>query len=315
MNTEHNEFLKILQKEWRPTWSEKIKSLFRPAYRSIKYPKIKKLIDQHIRLDSLGCNKVFMDEGHYDIESRMRHLQKNYSASGKKILVAGCGYGQHLYVIAKALKPEIMICIDPFPHALWDVVKKYIEEKLGTKIIFLEGTLESLENQIQKNSIDVFISDAVLEHVQDMDSFLNAAHSFLKTNGVFYSAFGPLWYSPSGDHKNWGENKEYFHLMTSKEQYEQSWEDYINSASQALYPTESYFLYKNKLFSYLKPKDYVTCFKKYFLIDELWAGISPMAINKMVGQHGDFITLSQQIDKTALAVKSLFVYMRKVEMS
>ena len=64
------------------------------------------------------------------------------------------------------------------------------------KISFINKSIEDLE----ANSFDVVFSKDVFEHVENTDFLLDEIYRVLKPGGECLIGFGPLWFSPFGDH-------------------------------------------------------------------------------------------------------------------
>jgi hypothetical protein len=155
------------------------------------------------------------------------------------------------------------------------------------------------------------VSDAVLEHVQDLDSFLDAAHSLLEPRrGAFYAGFGPLWYAPGGDHHDWGPGHEYDHLLLDADTYARRWRDYAATNPEEGYSTEGLFMFEKRLFNYLRPREYLARFRRRFEIDALWVGIHSRALDMARSGDPAFAELVKTHDPLDLAVKAMFVFMR-----
>ena len=100
-----------------------------------------------------------------------------------------------------------------------------------------------------------------MEHVNDLKLVCKEFHRILKPGGVFYSTFGPLYYTWHGDHySGWdGLSKGYNHLLLNKSEYEK----YLNKQRYFGHSEEDGRTWiRNNLFSYLKPFDYINIFNK-----------------------------------------------------
>ncbi|MBU0455243.1 MAG: class I SAM-dependent methyltransferase [Gammaproteobacteria bacterium] len=307
------DFMKEIQQEIHPPITEKIKNHLRTLYGPLRRINQRQLVRKHFHLPAqLKFTDFFIEEGGYrnlDYLSQANHL---YRLKNKEILIIGCGYGKHLFTIAEKFQPKKMHCIEPFPHAIWEELKREIETRTNVSTQFYAATMEEAAKLIEPNSIDCCLSDAVLEHVQNMSAFMKAVCDVLKKNGGFYASFGPLWYSPSGDHQNWGSGHEYDHLLLSPTEYREQWEKYRLNHKDENYPTEALCMYENKLFSYLKPQEYADIFTKDFVIDELWIGINSKAITMLNNRNETYLKLAKQYGELPISIKSMFAFMRKL---
>jgi SAM-dependent methyltransferase len=134
------------------------------------------------------------------------------------ILVPGIGYGHNIFQLA-TFRPRRIVGFDLYEYPEeWTYMRKEVKEKFGVELVFLKGGFPSLPDEY-KNSFDVIISDAVLEHVKDVKAFMESSGVFLKKNGAFYASFGPIWYGPDGDHIDWGRKDAFRHLIDSEGDY------------------------------------------------------------------------------------------------
>ena len=202
------------------------------------------------------------------------------------ILVPGCGYGHNLFQLA-AFKPKKIIAFDIYEYPEeWEFVKENIRNFFGVNIEFFQGSFNSILKKREKY-FDWIISDAVLEHVQDMECFVKQSRILLKKDGMFYASFGPIWYGPKGDHLDWGSNEKMFnHLVLNQKEYKKRLENKFR-------PTfsndscEGVFMFENNLFSYLKSREYINFFENNgFKIEKLFAKISIRALHFLKRSKG-----------------------------
>ena len=299
-----------IKEEIRPPFKCRVKDVLRPLYGNIRRRIGKNAIKKHFNIPKeLNCTDIFLEPGYYSEANLIKIADRYHRIKDKTIIVTGCGYGKHLYTIADKFSPKVMYCMDPYPRATWAQVKELIESRTGVIIEFHNGTLQQVSRKLGINSIDIIISDAVLEHIKEMDSFLKAAHSVLKKNGGFYAGFGPLWFSPGGDHHNWGVNREYDHIMLNPEQYDNRWKEFEKNNPGK---DEETFLYKHGLFNYLRPQEYVNYFRKYFVINELWLSIHRKALQMAVRNDSLYKKLSERYGKLDISIKAMHVFMRRI---
>lgn len=179
---------------------------------------------------------------------------KLFPIKNSSILIPGVGYGKNLFQLA-AFHPKIIVAFDLFDYSEeWDFLKKIIFKKFQVEVVFLKGDFNTLPLEYKK-TFDFIISDAVLEHVENLEPFIQNARSFLKSNGIFYASFGPLWYGPEGDHIFWGKERIFDHLLLTEEEYQQNFKEKFPIVNTNT--TEAAFMLKNKLFSYLFAQQYL----------------------------------------------------------
>lgn len=114
-----------------------------------------------------------------------------FKESKNTILDLGAGYGTTLYALHKRGlldKVKRIVAIEISPNRI-DKIK---ELNLNIECIVCDATnLFMLED----NSIDVILSNQVIEHIKDEDAFLEEAYRVLSKNGRFYlSTVFKKWY-------------------------------------------------------------------------------------------------------------------------
>ena len=78
-------------------------------------------------------------------------------------------------------------------------VKKTVEQDFGCEVEFHVSSLTEM-NFLEDETIDMCVSDAVFEHVQDPLRMMLETRRVLKKQGIVYATYGPLWFGPGGDH-------------------------------------------------------------------------------------------------------------------
>lgn len=188
---------------------------------------------------------------------RLRHrVNKFKKISDSEILIAGCGSGKDTpsWLI---YKPKKIIGVDLFNYTKsWQKVKSFSRKiNSHTSIEMYQGNLESLEN-IENESLDIVASDAVFEHIRNLNPVLSEFYRVLKPGGVLYATFGPMWFSWGGDHHSGNDDLDngYNHLLLSKKFYR----SYINvDKSLSHCENDGRTWIKENLFSYLRPSEYL----------------------------------------------------------
>lgn len=213
----------------------------------------------------------------YGLVNKYKPLKKS------RVLVPGCGFGHNIYQLAR-FKPAQIIGYDLYEFKEeWKEVSKICKEKWGAEVSFLKATPEEIAKQFP-NDFDIIITDAVLEHVYDMPNFCESSRKALKTGGIFFGTWGPVWNGQGGDHIDWGRGHEFDHLLLGKEQYEKKMLEYVSEgASDSLDP---YTMWKEKLFSFLAGKEYLRIFESAGLRKILlWAKINPETVKFLPGSQ------------------------------
>lgn len=192
----------------------------------------------------------------YNISNKMKPLRD------ATVLVAGVGFGRHLFSLAK-YRPKKLICFDLYSYETeWDYVSRIIQKEFGCDIEFAVGDITSIPAKYT-NSFDWIISDAVLEHVQDLPTFAEVSHSLLKPRGIFYAGYGPIWYGPNGDHIVWEDSSPYEHLLLPEELYSRRINERFKASSLKPFDScDGQCMAETKLFSYLCGNEYLTILKE-----------------------------------------------------
>ena len=212
-----------------------------------------------------------------DYDAHRRRLNKLVSLRDKRILVAGCGAGRDL-ASWLPYAPKLVVGIDYLNYAsAWDrSVTHYRSKYPGSTVEFLQGDLRHLD-MFQDGKFDVIGSDAVLEHVTNLSAVSHEFVRLLRPGGIVYATFGPLWYTWQGDHYSGWDSlaSGYNHLIMDPASYERYFELGKFDSHPELEEGRSWTRYK--LFSYLRPTDYIETLSK--------AGLEKQFIGVLIEPH------------------------------
>jgi 2-polyprenyl-3-methyl-5-hydroxy-6-metoxy-1,4-benzoquinol methylase len=141
-------------------------------------------------------NKLLSNEGGLYKMKVYSHCNKIKNIKNRKVLVEGCGFGRNIIQLID-FKPKEIIAFDLYKYPKeWAFLREYANKK-GVNLVFIEDDLSKL-NKKYKGYFNFIFSDAVLEHIKNLDSFLFDSHNLLKKGGIFYASFGPIWFGPGG---------------------------------------------------------------------------------------------------------------------
>lgn len=116
----------------------------------------------------------------------------------ESVLLVGCGSGHEALRWARFLRPRRLVGYDFFEHTrAWQWVSECLARQ-GTVARFAQRDLA--QPLPTSDQVDLVISNAVLEHLRDMDIVFANIRPALREPGWFFAVWGPLWYSYSGDH-------------------------------------------------------------------------------------------------------------------
>lgn len=122
---------------------------------------------------------------------------KRPTFAGMRVLEVGCGHGAMAIELAREGASVLAVDLDEdridFAHR--NLGDRFSE--LADRVTFAAIDVDALpDNQ----SFDIIVSKDTLEHVEDVTSLLRRLGQLLKSDGVAYVGFSPLYYSPYGDH-------------------------------------------------------------------------------------------------------------------
>jgi ubiquinone/menaquinone biosynthesis C-methylase UbiE len=148
----------------------------------------------------------------HDLE--IRRLWREGKVTSKDILIIGTEQGGEIARYWLPYRPRRIVGIDLYEWPdEWGRIERLAQEQ-GVHCAFckMNGSALALKDQ----SVDLIYSQGVLEHVTDLDGFLSQSHRVLRSSGVFYGMFGPLWHCYGGPHI---EALEYDHLLLLREEF------------------------------------------------------------------------------------------------
>ena len=269
---------------------------------------LRKLFKDEIILKEI--DKFLLNEGGMFKNYVYKVCDQFYPIYNSSILVPGCGYGRNLIQLAY-YKPKEIIAFDLYAYPEeWKYLSKIIKQRFNVKVSFLRGDFKKITKKY-KNYFDFIISDAVLEHVKNLNSFAKDSYKVLKKKGIFYASFGPIWFGPSGDHIFWGEEKIFDHLILPKKDYEKKFKQTFPEISTD--SCEGAFLVKTRLFSYLSACEYLEILSKVgFKKLLLFAKISTKAISLLKNKSEiDKLLDKKKIPKFDRYCSGIYLWMRK----
>jgi SAM-dependent methyltransferase len=208
-----------------------------------------------------------------DYDSNRRRVNRYKSIAGADLLIVGAGTG---YDAPSWLPwhPRSISGCDYFDYtAHWNEHKSVMRElSPKTRVEFAQGDAQSLG--YADAAFDLYVSDAVLEHVRDLRKVVSEARRVLRPDGLFYSTWGALWYSYAGDHCSGydGLSGGYNHLLMGAEEYKR----YLDGLGPYRHdPDDGRTWVENDLFSRLRPAEYMQIIEEKFEVLFTAAIINP----------------------------------------
>ena len=304
-------------------WRSQLADVERADWKESIYRAARPILDKFARRHLQGAlirkfsPAMVLGERGFPLVARHRWATDGADLRGKSILVIGTGTGWDVASWAKFL-PSRIIGVDLYEFNSWPEVKAFCMAKYGVPVEMKKSSLTDLAT-LEDESFDLVASDAVLEHVTDLPRLMREAHRVLKTSGLFYAAYGPLWYCAGGDHfsgRGGVTHNAYSHLLMSPEQYAR----YLMTNSHEIEDFQCGLRYAELgLFSRLRTEEYLTAFiNAGFAVDALMFEISKEALQF----RGSYPTLMMELkerhphcDPDDFIVKANFVRLRKSRFS
>lgn len=216
-----------------------------------------------------------LPERGFPIIARRQWANAYRPLAGTSLLIQGTGNGWDVVSWAKH-HPRIIHAVDLFAFESWPQVTDYVEKEYHVKVEFHKSSLDQL-GFLDRESIDLCASDAVFEHLQNLESVMRETHRIIKPDGLVYATYGPMWYCAAGDHYGRGSLIDVFnHLLLDEGDYEK----YVQRYKQPLEDAQAGVRYLElDMFSRLRTEDYMKIYQSCeFQVDSLILEISRQAI-------------------------------------
>jgi SAM-dependent methyltransferase len=194
--------------------------------------------------------------------ARRRWVDQHIPLKNSRLMVIGCGDGWDFGSYLR-FQPREIVGVDLYSFsARWQQIQAYVKQaKLPTKVDFLQADIADLSPE-KMGQFDIICSDAVFEHCQDLESVLRKLYSLLRSQGIMYASYGPLWHSWGGDHFSGrgGLDQGFNHLLLEPAAYENYFQAHLEDEASELQNGGRYV--KLDLFSKLSSQQYVDLYKK-----------------------------------------------------
>jgi len=262
---------------YKSTIPSRIKFLISP----IIFPCLAYLNKRNFNFD-LGIKKYKIGVGHrFQYEFMKNNLHTTVSANNKlRVLLPGAQFNskecRDWLSCNRASSVHLLDIFDwneGFENASEILTKWY-----GTDSEFNHGALDQLP--FNSEIFDVIETRAVLEHVGNMKASVKEMARVLRTDGIAFHSFGPLYFSYGGDHtiSSYGSAFGFDHLLLDDKEYQLRIHDdsFYDRLEKEI--ADSRFWAINGIFSYLKVNEYLDIFKSYFDILYCLVSVSTEAL-------------------------------------
>jgi SAM-dependent methyltransferase len=123
---------------------------------------------------------------------------------GKSVLDVGCGHGAlsvHAALNGAASVVGIDIDAERIEFARFNLQQRYAS--CAGRVRFMAGGVQDCDGRY-----DIVVSKDTFEHVEDLESTMQAIAARMADGGLLAVGFGPLYFSPFGDHDlYWGSRR------------------------------------------------------------------------------------------------------------
>lgn len=210
-------------------------------------------------------------------ERQLRKLMP--STRNRRVLIPGCHYNSAEVREWMETDADSVVMLDIVDNARhFEHVKAEFARHYRPRLEFVHGTLEHLP--LADQSVDLIYSRAVLEHVGNIEVATREMARVLKPGGLCLHGFGPLYFTHGGDHtiSYHGFEHGYDHLLLDDEDYQGKISDSEYYERLGTGADHSRYWALQGIFSYLKPSEYLSIFRRHFELPFCMARLSPEAI-------------------------------------
>jgi len=214
-------------------------------------------------------------------KARINWLNRYKKIKDSRLLIIGVGNGYGIPMWLR-YQPKEIIGNDVLNYDIaFKIVQNESKSILDIPIKLIQKDIEDL-NTNEVGTFDIIASEAVFEHVRNMEAVAEKCYRLLNSNGVMYASYGgPLWYTWGGDHFSGRDNLNngFNHLLLEKNEY---WE-YFKINIKPTFESElkagaGGILVKLDLFSKLNSSQYLEIFQKVgFTVKKLILEFCPVA--------------------------------------
>jgi len=293
----------IQQSNFKEEFKKIVRNIIYPIWNNTKQNSLEKKYSLKEKLD---FDMVYETDRGTDYEAQRKRINKYKNIKDATVLIIGIGTGRDLESWLK-YNPKKIISIDYFNYEqAWSMRKRQYRNQYDTILEFYQADILDM-SMIKDESIDIIGSDAVFEHINKFDDAMKELYRILKTDGILYANFGPLWYCWGGDHISGRDDLKngYNHIKLDQDKYH----TYLDGFGEFNHNEEDGRTWiNNNLFSYLKPKEYIDKLEMAGFYKKFTSALlEPRAIEFSKKYKEEFSKLEKTIDKENMLIKGMTI--------
>ena len=229
----------------------------------------------------------------------------------KRVLIPGCFLGGEDVQFWLRRGVERLDGIDVYSlEERWRSIVPELRKQYRADVNFRQGAVERIP--FPDCSFDLLATDAVVEHVRNLDAMASETARVLRRGGWAWHCFGPLYYSFGADHciAAYGDSAGYDHLLLSDAEYQKRiWDQAFFDRTPN--PNLPFWARQNQ-FSFAVAAEYVEHFQRHFEIVHVVLKLSAKALEYRQLQPGSWARLVQAgVAEQDLLIKSMCLVLRK----
>jgi SAM-dependent methyltransferase len=263
---------------------------------------------------NINADQYFWGEKGTDYDAQKRLINKHKNISGKNVLVYGAGLGFDTISLLR-YKPRKIVAYDKFDlSSTWLNIIKRASEDYGIEVEFIHGT--EIFNDRFQNSFDLITSNAVHEHIMDLEDLMQLYQGMLRQDGIIFASHSQ-YLGYGADHFS-GKDKfdhGYNHILLEQKEYR----DFLDSYGELGFPdmeNDGRFWIYNEILNDYSLSDFLELYKKKFCLAYFGVKIDQRTVAFKKSNPHSFQRLIEKIspkNESELYVKGLQVILTKVD--
>ena len=289
-------------------YKRKLLRLLAPYVMRLKQRSIRKIISFEPQFD---YDVVVIGERFGNDISKARLLRLIAKERISRVLIPGCFVATEdvQFWLRHGIKRLDGIDVYSFEEQ-WQNIAPQLQREFKAEVCFQQASIEKLP--FDDGVFDLIASDAVLEHVRNLDAMVRETARVLRVGGLAWHRFGPLYYTWSGDHciGAFGDVAGYDHILLDDDDYRSRVNDQTFFDKQT--DPDCAFWARHEQFSFATAEEYLELFSRYFNIEHIVLKVSEEGL-AFRGSHPEQWAQMRAAGLSAsdLLVKSMNVILRK----